>query len=495
MVKAGLEAIYLSGWQVAADANLAGQHVPRPEPLSRRTACPRSCSGSTTRCCAPTRSTGPRAGTARYWLAPIVADAEAGFGGPLNAFELMKRDDRGRRRRRALRGPARVGEEVRPPRRQGARADGAVHAHARPRRGSPPTCSTCRRCSSPAPTRCARRCSRATSTSATRRSSPASARAEGFFRVRDGLEPAIARGARLRAVRRPALVRDVDARPRRGARVRRGDPRAVPGQAARVQLLAVVQLAASTSTTTTIASFQEQLGELGYRFQFITLAGFHSLNAGDVRARPRLRATSGMTAYVELQEHEFALEEHGYTATRHQREVGAGYFDHVDAGRRRADVLDARARRARPRRRSSAQRERDRRLGDPHGGGARVRRAPPPRAEPDAGSSCSSGAASASATSTPASARLPAETREIREATGASRRRRPICRTAAVEITGPVERKMMINALNSGARVFMADFEDANSPTWENVVEGQRERARRRAARRSRSTPARRATG
>ena len=91
-------------------------------------------SASTTRCCAPTRSPGPRAATSDvHWLAPIVADAEAGFGGPLNAFELMRGDDRVRRRGRALRGPARVREEVRPPRRQGAGADLAVRAHARRR--------------------------------------------------------------------------------------------------------------------------------------------------------------------------------------------------------------------------------------------------------------------------------------------------------------------------------------------------------------------------
>ncbi len=77
-----------------------------------------------------------------------------------------------------------------------------------------------------------------------------------------------------------------------------------------------------------IAGFQETLGELGYRFQFVTLAGFHSLNEAMFELA-RGYAASGMSAYVEIQEREFSLEEHGYTATRHQREVGAGYFDHV----------------------------------------------------------------------------------------------------------------------------------------------------------------------
>ena len=78
----------------------------------------------------------------------------------------------------------------------------------------------------------------------------------------------------------------------------------------------------------TIAKFQSTLGELGYKFQFITLAGFHSLNAGMFELAQGY-AAEGMTAYVKLQEHEFAMEKRGYTATRHQREVGAGYFDSV----------------------------------------------------------------------------------------------------------------------------------------------------------------------
>ncbi len=79
----------------------------------------------------------------------------------------------------------------------------------------------------------------------------------------------------------------------------------------------------------TIARFQKELGAMGYPFQFITLAGWHALNAADVRAGPRLRRPSDMTGYVALQKREFAMEGEGYTATRHQREVGAGYFDDV----------------------------------------------------------------------------------------------------------------------------------------------------------------------
>ena len=113
--------------------------------------------------------------------------------------------------------------------------------------------------------------------------------------------------ARLCAVRRPALVRDLDARHRRGPRVRGGDPRRVPRQAARLQLLAVVQLEARSSMTTRSRASARLSPSSGYRFQFITLAGFHSLNASMFELARGFSA-DGMTAYVELQEREFALE-------------------------------------------------------------------------------------------------------------------------------------------------------------------------------------------
>ena len=239
---AGLQAIYLSGWQVAAEANLAGHTYPDQSlyPANSVPALVRRLNNALLRAdqidCAEGRDD-------THWLAPIVADAEAGFGGAAQRVRADEGDDRGGRRRRALRGPARGREEVRPSRRQGARPDEPVrpHAHrgaARGRRAR--RADGARRAHRRA---AARRCSRATST-ADARVRHRRADAEGFFRVRDGIEAAIARGARVRAVRRPALVRDLDARPRRGARVRAGDPRAVPGQAARLQLLAVVQLEA-----------------------------------------------------------------------------------------------------------------------------------------------------------------------------------------------------------------------------------------------------------
>jgi isocitrate lyase len=151
--------------------------------------------------------------------------------------------------------------------------------------------------------------------------------AEGFYRVRDGIDAAISRG--LAYAPYADLVWFETSTPDLGEA--RDFAQAMhekfPGK----------MLAYNCSPSfnwrkhlddPTIASFQETLGEWGYRFQFITLAGFHSLNAG-MFDLARGYATEGMTAYVELQEHEFAMEEHGYTATRHQREVGAGYFDLV----------------------------------------------------------------------------------------------------------------------------------------------------------------------
>ena len=129
MVKAGLQAIYLSGWQVAADGNLAGQTYP-DQSIYPRTACPRWCAGSTTRCMRADQIEWSEGKHEREWLAPIVADAEAGFGGPIHAFELMKAMIEAGAARRALRRPAGGGKEVRPHGRQGARSHRAVRPHA-----------------------------------------------------------------------------------------------------------------------------------------------------------------------------------------------------------------------------------------------------------------------------------------------------------------------------------------------------------------------------
>ena len=309
MVRGGLQAIYLSGWQVAAEANLAGHTYPDQSlyPANSVPDARRRLNNALIRA----DQIDAAEGRGRHVLAR--ADRRRRRGRLRRGAERVRADeghDRVGRGGRPLRGSARGREEVRPSRRQGARPDLAVHPHARLPRDWPPTCSTCRRCSSRAPTRSARRCSRATSTRSTQQFINGERTAEGFFRVRDGLDAGDRAVARLRAVCRPPLVRDLDARPRRGARVRRGDPRGLPGEASRLQLLARRSTGSAPSTTRRSPSFRETLAELGYRFQFITLAGFHSLNAAMFELA-RDFAAGGMSAYVRLQEREFELEEAG----------------------------------------------------------------------------------------------------------------------------------------------------------------------------------------
>ena len=241
MVKAGLEAIYLSGWQVAADANLSGSTYPDQSlyPANSAPALVKRLNGALMRADQIDWAEG-RNGT--HWFAPILADAEAGFGGPLNAYELMRQmieagaagvhfEDQLASEKKC----GHLGGKVLVP-------DVAVRPHAE---------------------RCAARSGRARRADGARgpdRRAVGRAADERHRRVRPrvrhgrahvgGLLPRPRRHrrrhlprTRLRAVRRPALVRDVDAGPRRGARVRGRDPRAVPGQADGVQLLAVVQLA------------------------------------------------------------------------------------------------------------------------------------------------------------------------------------------------------------------------------------------------------------
>ena len=244
MVKAGLEAIYLSGWQVAADANLSGSTYPGPEPLSgEQRAGARQAAEQRAAARRPDRLVG---GPQRHALARADPRRRRGrLRRPAERLRADALDDRGRRRGRALRGPARVGEEVRPPRRQGARADVAVRAHAErgaARRGRARRADDARR----AHGRALRRAPDERHRRVRPRLRHGRAHSGGLLprprRPRRGDLPR----PRVRAVRRPDLVRDVDARPRRGARVRRGDAREVPRQAARVQLLAVVQLAAAS---------------------------------------------------------------------------------------------------------------------------------------------------------------------------------------------------------------------------------------------------------
>jgi len=325
MVKAGLDAIYLSGWQVAADANLAGATYPDQSlyPVSSAPALVKRLNSALLRADQIDWAE-ERNGT--YWLAPILADAEAGFGGPLNAYELMRAmieagaagvhyEDQLASEKKC----GHLGGKVLVPTSQFVRTLNAARLAA-------DVCDV--------PIVLVARTDALSAALLTsdvdeydREFVTGERTNEGFFRVRDGLDAAISRG--LAYAPYADLVWFETSTPDLGEA--RSFAEAIH------ERFPDKLLAYNCSPSfnwrkhlddDTIAGFQRQLGEWGYKFQFITLAGFHSLNAGMFELA-RGYAEEQMSAYVRLQEHEFALEEHGYTATRHQREVGAGYFDLV----------------------------------------------------------------------------------------------------------------------------------------------------------------------
>src|SRR5438128_2291347 len=327
MVKAGLEAIYLSGWQVAADANLAGQTYPDQSlyPSNSVPALVRRLNAALMRADQIERAEGDGQAVAD-WYVPILADAEAGFGGVLHAFELMKAMiDAGAAgvhfedQLAAEKKCGHLGGKVLVPTQQCVRTLTAARLAADVLG---------------VPTVLIARTDALSASLLTTDVDPADAAfltgertPEGFFRVRDGLEAAIARSLAY------APYADVlwfeTATPDISEAQAFADAihERFPGK------LLAYNCSPSFNwkrhlDDDQIASFQQELGAMGYRFQFITLAGFHSLNAGMFELA-RDYAASGMPAYVELQERELALEADGYTATRHQREVGAGYFDQV----------------------------------------------------------------------------------------------------------------------------------------------------------------------
>ncbi len=325
MVKAGLKAIYLSGWQVAADANLAGHTYPDQSlyPSNSGPALVRRLNNALLRA---DQIHAVEGDTDTYWLAPIVADAEAGFGGPLNAFELMKAmieagaagvhfEDQLSSEKKC----GHLGGKVLVPTGHFVRMLVAARLAA-------DVCGV--------PTVIVARTDALSATLLTSDSDPADEpfltgerTPEGFFRVRDGLGPAIARG--LAAAPYADLVWFETSTP--DLDEARDFAEAIherfPGKLLAYNCSPSFNWRAHLDDRR-IAGFQRELAGMGYRFQFVTLAGFHSLNAAMFELA-RGYAEEGMSAYVRLQEREFELEPDGYTATRHQREAGAGYFDAV----------------------------------------------------------------------------------------------------------------------------------------------------------------------
>jgi len=336
-VRAGLKAIYLSGWQVAADANLAGHTYPDqslypansvPQVVRRiNNALLRADQISWSESADGTgNGDGGSATPAPYWLAPIVADAEAGFGGVLNAFELMKAmiaagaagvhwEDQLASEKKC----GHLGGKVLIPTGQHIRMLNAARLAA-------DVCGT--------PTLIIARTDAHAATLITsdvderdRQFLTGERTAEGFFRTRPGMEPCVARGLAYAPYVDMLWMETSTPDLEEARRFAEAIKAVYPDQ----------MLAYNCSPSFnwrrhlddgTIAKFQRELGAMGYKFQFITLAGFHALNYA-MFDLARGYAAEGMTAYVRLQEAEFAAEASGYTATRHQREAGTGYFDLV----------------------------------------------------------------------------------------------------------------------------------------------------------------------
>jgi len=330
MVKAGLQAIYLSGWQVAADGNLAGQTYP-DQSLYPANSVPQmvrrinnamlradqiAWSERSTDSCAPKQQ----------WLAPIVADAEAGFGGALNAFELMKAmieagaagvhfEDQLSSEKKC----GHLGGKVLIPTGQHVKTLTAARLAADVL-GVPSLVIA--RTDAHAATLLTSDVDERDRAFVTGERTP-----EGFYRVQAGLDACVARGLAF-APYSDLLWMETSTPDLDEARAFADAIHAqYPDQLLAYNCSPSFNWRAHLDDAT-IAKFQKELAAMGYRFQFITLAGFHALNESMFELAYGY-ARDDMSAYVKLQEAEFTLEPLGYTATKHQREAGTGYFDLV----------------------------------------------------------------------------------------------------------------------------------------------------------------------
>ena len=325
MVKAGLKAIYLSGWQVAADANLAGETYPDQSlyPANSAPALARRLNNAMLRADQIAWAEGHYDGD---WVVPIVADAEAGFGGPLHAFELMKSmiesgvsavhfEDQLASEKKC----GHLGGKVLVPTSQFERT--LVAARLASDVLDVPTLLV----------------ARTDALSATLLTSDIDPRdqeflagertSEGFYRVRPGIEPVIARGLAFAPLVDALWFETSTPHIEEAAQFAEAIHAQYPGKILAYNCSPSFNWKLHLSDDE-VAAFQWRLGELGYRFQFVTLAGFHVANSSMFELAKGY-AEEGMSAYVRLQQREFELEQHGYTSTRHQTEVGAGYFDAV----------------------------------------------------------------------------------------------------------------------------------------------------------------------
>jgi isocitrate lyase len=324
-VRAGLKAIYLSGWQVAADANLAGQMYPDQSlyPANSVPQVVKRINQALQRADQIDHSEGKND---THWFAPIVADAEAGFGGCLNAFELMKMmiesgaaavhfEDQLASEKKC----GHLGGKVLVPTSQFIRTLQSARLAA-------DVCGV--------PTLLI---ARTDANSATLLTSDIDERdhpfltgertSEGFFMIKNGVEAAIARALAYAPYADLLWMETSTPDIEEARRFADAVHAQFPGKLLAYNCSPSFNWAKKLSADE-IASFQRELGEMGYKFLFVTLAGFHALNYSMYQLAREYTA-EGMTAYSRLQQAEFAAEEHGYTATKHQHEVGTGYFDEV----------------------------------------------------------------------------------------------------------------------------------------------------------------------
>ena len=323
-VQAGLKAIYVSGWQVAGDANLAGQMYPDQSlyPSNSVPALVRAINNALQRADQIHHADGTRD---TYWFAPIVADAEAGFGGPLNAFELMKAmieagasavhfEDQLASAKKC----GHMGGKVVVPISEFVQKLSAARLAADIL--GVPTVLIARTDANSATLLLSDADSSDDPFITGRRTS------EGFFQFRGGIDAAITRGLAYAPYADMLWCETSEPNIKEARRFAEAIHARYPGKLLAYNCSPSFHWKKKLDDAA-IGKFQTELGAMGYKFQFVTLAGFHALNSS-MFALAHEYAQTGMTAYSSLQEEEFAqAREHGYSAVRHQRFVGTGYFD------------------------------------------------------------------------------------------------------------------------------------------------------------------------
>ncbi|CAI4222944.1 unnamed protein product [Auanema sp. JU1783] len=495
MVRAGLKAIYLSGWQVAADANTASDMYPDQSlyPANSGPELAKRINKSLRRADQIDAVESEDYLAQRDWYAPIVADAEAGFGGALNCFELMKayieagaagvhyEDQLGSEKK-----CGHMGGKVLIPTAQHIR-------HLNASRLAADVCGV--------PTiivaRTDAESSRLLTSDVDERDHPfidysAGRTVEGFYRLKDkdSIKYCIARGIEYAPycdliwmeTSHPTIADAKD--------FAEGVRREYPDKMFAYNCSPSFNWKKHLSPAQ-MEKFQKELGAMGFKYQFITLAGFHA-NSFSMFDLARNYKEKGMAAYSALQESEFNAEQFGYSAVKHQREVGTGYFDHVSnavtGGKSSTTALSGSTEEAQFQTTGTA-------TASSEDEEIVMLTAPPLQGDeqilsPDALRFLSGLHKNFEKRRQNLLKKRSVVQKDINEGNwfpdfdpntvdirndkswkGAEIPHNLMDRR--VEITGPTERKMIINALNSGASVFMADFEDSNAPTWRNQLEGQ----------------------